>query len=163
MPQICKQALEQPICMLLGEELRNCTVPSGSPLFYSLVIYCGETWTESDPLVSINAVLYHARIRSGEVIALPVRMEYPPECTLSGFGPAHFWPSLKHLFSRCCSWKALHDIKSEILMGNQTASRPLAATTHRYFFAVQISLVAFFFPHTSLGLVTHSDMEQIIW
>lgn len=55
------------------------------------------------------------------------RPEYPPMCMLSVFVPAHFWPSLKHLSSRCCSWQALHDIKSEILTENQSASRPLAA------------------------------------
>lgn len=43
MPQICKQALERPICMLLGEELGNSTVPFGNPLFYSLVTYYGQS------------------------------------------------------------------------------------------------------------------------
>lgn len=80
------------------------------------------------------------------MISPPFRMEYPPVCMLSVFVPAHFWPSLKHLFSRCCSWQALHDIQSEILMGNQTASRPLAATIHRRFFAVQISVFSSYLP-----------------
>lgn len=69
-------------------------------------------------------------------------------CMLSVFAPAHFWPSLKHLFSRCCSWQALHDIKSEILTENQTASRPLAATIHRLFFAVQICMFLSFLSRT---------------
>jgi len=65
-------------------------------------------------------------------------MEYLPVCVLPEFPPAHFWPSLEHLFSRCCSWQASHDIKSESLTGNQTASRPLAVAVHRLFFAVHI-------------------------
>lgn len=79
-------------------------------------------------------------------------MEFLSVCMLSVFAPAHFWPSLKHLFSRCCSWQALHDIKSEILTENQTASRPLAAPIHRLFFAVQICVFPFFLSWTSNSL-----------
>lgn len=133
MPQICKQALERPICMLLGKEMGNRTVPSGSPLVFSLVMYCGANWTENDPQCPLSppCTHYHVgtrkRVLSKEIIPPLFRMKYPPLCTLSVFTPAHFWPSLKHLFSRCCSWQALHDIKSEILTENQTAWRPLAA------------------------------------
>lgn len=79
-----------------------------------------------------------------EMISPPLTMEYPPVCMLSVFVPVHFWSSLKHLFSRCWSWQALHDIKSEILTVNQTASRPMAASIHRLFFAVQICIYPFF-------------------
>lgn len=68
---------------------------------------------------------------SRKIISQLFRMEYPPMCMLSVLVPAHFWPSLKHLSSRCCFWQALHDIKSEILTENQTASRPLAAPIYR--------------------------------
>lgn len=148
MPQICKQALERPICMLLGEELGNCTVPfGGSPLFYSLVIYCSENWTVSDPQWpwAPQRLLHHA---SATKVVWSGGMTSPLEsllvCMMSVFAPTHFWPSLKHLFSRCCFWQALHDIKSEILTENQTASRPLAVTIHRPFFAVQICVFPFF-------------------
>lgn len=75
-----------------------------------------------------------------------------PCACLSVFVPAHFWPSLKHLFSRCCSWQALHDIKSEILTENQTASRPLAVPIHRLFFAAQICMFFVFLSQTCNSL-----------
>lgn len=62
MPQICKQALEKPICMLLGEELRNCTVPLWESTFFLL---CGDIlWRNLNwewPMVSINAIVYDTR------------------------------------------------------------------------------------------------------
>lgn len=93
---------------------------------------------------SVFYILLILAIWYREIISPPLTTEYPPVCMLSVFVPVHFWLSLKHLFSRCCSWQALHDIKSEILTENQTASRPLAASIHRLFFAVQICIFPFF-------------------
>lgn len=145
MPQICKQALEGPICMLLGEELGNSTVPVGSPLLYDLAMYCGAQWTEADPqrplVARASSVLLcrHRNVLDLKEWSLSRsgRSMCPSVCRQC-FAPAHFWPSLKHLFSRCCSWQASHDIESEILTENQTASRPLAAPSRWLVFAVQI-------------------------
>lgn len=107
-------------------------------------------------MVSIIDIVSSASTRKmvwcREIISPLFGMEYPPVCMLSVFAPAHFWPSLKHLFSRCCSWQALHDIKSEILTKNQTASRLLAAPIHRLFFAVQICMFPFFLSWTCNSL-----------
>lgn len=92
------------------------------------------------------------RVGSREMVSPPLRAECPPACMLSVFVPAHIWPSLEHLFNRCCSWQALHDIKSEILTENQTAPRPLAAHIHRLVFAVQICMFPFLFFFRDLQL-----------
>lgn len=159
MPQICKQALERPICMLLGKESESHTVHSSTLWWYTWRKLKWE-WLWAYIVHNHQCLLYNAStiemVWSGEMIPLWVKTEYAPVCKLSVFAPAHFWPSLKHLFSRCCSWQALHDTNLEILTENQTASRPLAATIRRLFFALLVcSLCSFPEP------ATHSDMEQI--
>ena len=81
---------------------------------------CSLSWTHSLPSSSkiMKLSLYKRReMWFSDFARFPLSYEYRelsmcPSVHCQRFAPTHFWPSLKHLFSRCCSWQMLHDIES---------------------------------------------------